>query len=317
MLQKTTEWILYSLIGLDSESSIVSMFNFFIYDTIKVILILFVMIAIISYIRTYLPQKKVKKWLEKRRFGSGNFIAAFFGALTPFCSCSSIPIFISFIKARIPLGIAFSFLVTSPIVNEYLVVLMLGFFGWKITLIYVIAGILIGVASGLILGGANLNKYVAKDFLGCRMTEQKFKSKKERIRFGINEAKLITYKLWLWIVVGVGIGAIIHNYVPQEFLQSIISKGGPFTVPIATFIGVPLYASCAAILPIAIVLFNKGIPLGTALAFMMATSALSLPEAAILKRAMKIKLLSLFFVVVTIAIITIGYLFNYLQPFLT
>ncbi len=319
MLQVVVDWFVYSVLSLSADSRLAQSLNFFIYDSIKIVLLLFVMIAVIGFLRTYIPQHKVKKWLTGKRKGVGNLMASLFGAVTPFCSCSSIPIFLGFLEAGIPLGITFSFLITSPLVNEYLVVLMLGFFGWKITLLYVISGILIGVVSGLILGSMKLEKYLVKDLITKRenIKEIVYKKVKGRILFGINEANSIVKKLWIWILVGVGIGAAIHNYVPSEFIQGIISKGGIFTVPIAALLGVPMYGSCAAIVPIAVVLFNKGIPLGTALVFMMATAALSLPEAVILRRAMKLKLILIFFGVVTLAIIFTGYLFNLLQTLIT
>jgi uncharacterized protein len=312
MLQITINWIMYNVFGLDSGSRIIQSLNFFIYDSIKILLLLFFMIWVIGFLRTYLPQEKVKKWLSGKRFGLGNIAASLFGAVTPFCSCSSIPIFLSFIKGGVPLGVAFSFLITSPLVNEYLVVLMFGFFGWKITLAYVLSGILIGVIAGLILGKMKLEKYLVKDIVtnNSKIKDIVYKKISERLLFGLDEAKSIVKKLWLWVLVGVGIGAVIHNYIPSELIQGVVSKGGLFAVPLAVLIGVPIYGSCAAILPIAVVLFNKGVPLGTALAFMMAVSALSLPEAVILRSVMKLKLIAIFFGVVTISIIIIGYLFN-------
>lgn len=319
MLEEIVDWMLYSAIGLDSTLKWVESLNFFIYDSIKIILLLFVMISLIGFFRTYLSQNKVKKWISGKKYGSGNFLASLFGAVTPFCSCSSIPIFIGFLEAGIPLGLTFSFLITSPLVNEYLVVLMLGFFGWKITLAYVISGILIGTISGLILGKMNLKKYLVKDLISTNKEvkkEIKYDGLKKRLHFGLNEAISIIKKLWIWILVGVGIGAIIHNYVPAEVIQSIISKGGVFAVPIAVLLGVPMYGSCAAIVPIAVVLLEKGVPIGTALAFMMAIAALSFPEAVILRRAMKLKLIAIFFGVVTLAIILTGYIYNFLQVIL-
>jgi len=318
LLQITIDWILYDLIGLDSSSRLVESVNFFVYDTIKILLLLFLMITVIGFLRTYLSQEKIKKWLSNKRTIYGNVAASAFGAITPFCSCSSIPIFMGFLEAGIPLGITFSFLITSPIINEYLVILMLGFFGWKITLAYIISGLLIGIVSGYILGKLGLEKELEKNLISKKSEkEAKFNNLKSRIAFGLHEAKSITKKLWIWILVGVGIGALIHNYVPQELIHSIITKTGIFTVPIAVLIGVPMYGSCAAILPIAIVLFNKGVPLGTALSFMMAVSALSLPEAIILRRAMRLKLIAIYFGIVTLAIIITGYLFNILQPLLS
>ncbi len=319
MLKEIVDWTFYSVIGLDSTIKLVESLNFFIYDSIKIILLLFVMISVIGFLRTYLPQNKIKKWMSCKKYGSGNLIASLFGAITPFCSCSSIPIFIGFLEAGIPLGASFSFLITSPLINEYLVVLMLGFFGWKITLAYVISGILIGTISGLVLGKMKLEKYLVKDLISTNnevKKEIKYNGIKKRLHFGLNESLSIIKKLWLWILVGVGIGAIIHNYVPSEIVQSIISKGGLFAVPIAVILGVPLYGSCAAIVPIAVVLFEKGIPIGTALAFMMAIAALSFPEAVILRRVMKLKLIAIFFGIVTSAIILTGYIYNFLQVIL-
>ncbi len=320
MLQVTVDWILYSLIGLDASSKSVQSLNFFIYDSVKIMLLLFFMIFAVGFIRTYIPQNKVRDWLSGRKKGIGNLMASLFGAITPFCSCSSIPIFISFLKAGIPLGVTFSFLITSPLINEYLVVLMLGFFGWKITLAYVVSGILIGVVSGLILGSMKLEKHLVKDLVSSdskEIKEVKYGNIKKRLLFGLNESASIIKKLWVWVLAGVAVGAAIHNYVPSELIQGWISKGGIFSVPIATIIGVPMYGSCAAIVPIAVVLFQKGIPLGTALAFMMAVSALSLPEAIMLRRAMKLKLIAIFFSITALAIILTGYLFNILQPMLS
>lgn len=319
MLQLIVDWLCYSLFRLDVTSKIAQSLNYFIYDSIKIIILLFVMISIVGFIRTYLPQERLRKYLEARRLGSGNLVASLFGAITPFCSCSSIPIFMSFMKAGVPLGVAFSFLITSPIVNEYLVVLMLGFFGWKITAAYVAAGIMIGVAAGIILGRMNLEKHLEKDIAGINNKADKqikYNNLKSRIRFGLSEAVSITKKLWMWILVGVAAGALIHNFIPEEIIHSVISKTGILAVPIATLIGVPMYGSCGAIVPIAVVLFQKGVPLGTALAFMMAVSALSLPEAIILRRAMKLKLIAIFFGIVALSIMVIGYVINALQNIL-
>ncbi len=315
MLQLTVDWLVYSCLGFDADSMLGGVVNFFLYDSVKILLLLFFMIAAIGFIRTYISQNKIKEWIARKGV-FGNLFASFFGSITPFCSCSSIPIFLSFLEAGIPLGVTFSFLITSPLINEYLVIVMLGFFGWKITLFYVLSGITIGVISGIILGRMGLEKYLVKGLViedKQALKERVYKSIKERILFGIDEAKSITKKLWLWVLLGVGIGSVIHNYVPQETMQFIISKAGPFSVPIAAILGVPMYGSCAAIVPIAVVLFRKGVPLGTALAFMMATAALSFPEAVILRRAMKLQLIAIFFGVTTVAIIITGYLFNMLQ----
>ncbi len=251
MLLKLADWLVYSLMGLNPEAHHANALHFFIYDLMKIFLLLSVLIFLIGVARTYLPEDKLKGWMSKGGL-FGNFVAALFGAITPFCSCSSIPLFISFLKAGAPLGVTFSFLVTSPLINEYLVILMLGTFGWKITTLYVAFGMGMGIAAG----------------------------------------------------------AIIHNYVPQESIHAVMEKTGIWSVPIATILGVPLYGSCAAIVPVAVVLFEKGIPLGTALAFMMAMAALSLPEAIMLRRVMKLSLIGIFFGVTTGAIIISGYLMN-------
>ena len=319
MLQLIVDWFVYGILKFPETSKLAGIVNFFVYDSIKIMLLLFTMVSVIGFLRTFLRRKKLKEWLNKRG-GFGNLFASIFGAVTPFCSCSSIPIFFSFLEADIPLGVAFSFLITSPIINEYLVVLMFGFFGWKITLAYITGGMVIGVVSGIILGKMGLEKYLVSDILPSDQNtltdETKYRHLRKRILFGINEALSIVKKLWVWILVGVGIGALIHNYIPQEAVQGIVGKTGMFSVPLATLLGVPLYGSCAAILPVAIVLFQKGFPLGTALAFMMAVSALSLPEAIMLRRAMRMQLVALFFGVAALAIILIGYVFNFLQHIL-
>ena len=318
MLLKFTDWLTYNVFKLNSESLLGKSINFFIYDSIKIFLLLFILIFAIGIIRTYIPQNKIKKWMIKKNY-AGHFFAALFGAITPFCSCSSIPIFFGFLEAGIPLGATFSFLITSPLINEYLVILMFGFFGWKITAIYIASGLFIGISSGIILGRMNLERYLVKDFIVSSENGEetnKFPTINSRIQFGFKESISIVKKVWIWVLIGVGIGAAIHNYIPQEVIQSVIGKAGIFSVPIATVLGVPMYGSCAAILPIAIVLFQKGIPLGTALSFMMAIAALSLSEAIMLRRAMKLKLIFIFFSITTVAIIMIGYIFNILENIL-
>lgn len=318
MLLRLADWSAYNLMGFDQASLVGRTVSFFIYDSTKIIFLLFAVIFAIGIVRTYLPHRKMREWMG-RSGGAGIFFAALFGSITPFCSCSSIPIFLGFLEASVPLGATFSFLITSPIINEYLVVLMLGFFGWKITALYVVNGLLIGTVAGIILGRMNLEEYLVEDLRDRREFIEdgdSYNSLSERVRFGYNEAASIVKKTWRWVLVGVGIGALIHNYVPQEMIQSIVGKAGIFSVPIAVLIGVPMYGSCAAIVPIALVLFQKGIPLGTALAFMMAIAALSLPEAIMLRRAMRLKLIAIFFGVTTVAIIFTGYMFNFLQVFL-
>lgn len=319
MLRLIADWLVYSLLRFGPESKLGAAVHFFIYDSIKILLLLLVMISVIGFLRTFLPQKTVKAWLGGRK-GFAHFFASAFGAVTPFCSCSSIPIFFGILGAGVPLGVGFSFLITSPLINEYLVVLMLGFFGWKITAAYVVSGMAIGIFAGLILGRMKLERLLVSDFVPANSQangEGEFKNIQARVFFGLKEAYQIIKKLWAWVLLGVAIGALIHNYVPEESIQSIVGKAGAFSVPIATLIGVPMYGSCAAIVPVAVALFQKGVPLGTALSFMMAVSALSLPEAIMLRRAMRLELIAIFFTVTTVAIITMGYIFNFLQPILT
>lgn len=284
--------------------------RFFIYDSIKILALLFAMILVMGVARTYISQKKLKR-LAKGRWGLGNLVAASFGALTPFCSCSSIPLFWGFLEAGVPLGVSLSFLVTSPLVNEYVVVLMLATFGIKITLAYVASGILIGVAAGLVLGRLHLEKDLVADMQAPKK-EKRYKRFKERLLFGLSEAKDITRKLWAWVLVGVGIGALIHDLVPEEFFHDLVGQGGLWTVPVAIVLGVPLYGSAAALVPMAQALFAKGVPLGTTLAFVMSIAGLSLPEAVILRRAMKLRLIGIFFGVVALGILLTGVLFNLL-----
>ena len=272
------------------------------------------MIFVIGVIRTWLPEHKLKQWMSRGGLW-GNGVAALFGAVTPFCSCSSIPIFISLLKAGVPLGVTFSFLITSPIINEYLVILMMGEFGLPITVAYVASGLVIGTVAGAILGRMKLEGHLEKDILasahrGATLIEHTWKT---RLGYGFDESVRVVRQVWVWVLVGVGIGSFIHNYIPQETIHNLMGITGIFSVPLATLIGVPMYGSCAAIVPVAVVLFEKGIPLGTALAFMMAMAALSLPEAIMLRRTMKLPLIALFFGITTVAIMATGYLINSLN----
>ena len=317
MLLKTADLLIYEWMGLDPASRFGGAVHFFVYDTLKIFLLLAVMIFLIGVIRTWLPERKLKQWM---RAGGvwGNLIAALFGAITPFCSCSSIPIFISLLKAGVPLGVTFSFLITSPIINEYLVVIMAGEFGIPVTIAYLGGGLFIGTAAGVILGRMKLEKFLESDMLASAHgeTEEPVHTWKTRLRYGYDEAARVIRQIWVWVLVGVGIGAVIHNYVPRESIHSLMAATGPFSVPIATLLGVPMYGSCAAIVPIAVVLFEKGIPLGTALAFMMAMAALSLPEAIMLRRTMKLPLIGIFFGVTAAGIIATGYFLNLLGGWL-
>ena len=315
MLLRATEILAFEWFGLDPETRLGGAIHFFIYDTVKIFLLLAVMIFVIGVIRTWLPEHKLKNWMGRGRLG-GNFVAALFGAITPFCSCSSIPIFISLLKAGVPLGVTFSFLITSPIINEYLVILMAGEFGAPITAAYVASGLLIGTISGALLGRWKLERFLEADILASAHDPEAVVeyTLKTRLRFGWDESVNVIRQIWVWVLVGVGVGAFIHNYIPQDTVHGVMEATGIFSVPIATVLGVPMYGSCAAIVPIAVVLFEKGIPLGTALAFMMAMAALSLPEAIMLRRVMRLGLIALYFGIATVAIIFSGYLLNALAP---
>ncbi|MGE9293915.1 MAG: permease [Puniceicoccales bacterium] len=317
MLLSLIDHLVYEWMGFDPVSRLGGAIHFFFYDTVKIFLLLAVMIFIIGIIRSYLPQDRLRRWMSGGGLG-GNFVAALFGAVTPFCSCSSIPIFISLLRAGVPLGVTFSFLITSPLINEYLVVLMAGEFGVPVTAAYVVSGLTIGTFAGAVLGKLRLEGQLESDITTGESTSDSlvFESFGARLRYGWSEAVDVIRQIWVWVLVGVAIGAFIHNYVPQEVIQNALAATGVFSVPIATLIGVPMYGSCAAIVPVAVVLFEKGIPLGTALAFMMAMAALSLPEAVMLRRTMRLPLIALFFAITTVGIILTGYLLNFLAQYL-
>lgn len=307
-------WLTYSVFGFDSVSKLGASINFFVYDAIKICLLMIVIIRVIAFIRTFLPSHKLKEIFSKQRFGLGNFSASILGAVTPFCSCSSIPIFVGFLKAEVPLGIAFSFIITSPLVNEVVFVLMGGTFGWKIASLYAISGIVLGVVAWLVIGKMKLEKEIILKFddnSGEKLSlEYMPKSIEGKIQYSFMESFATFQKLWLFIIIGVAIGAGIHGYVPVEFFSQYLNVNSFLAVPIATLIGIPIYAGCSTLVPIVFALTVQGIPLWTALAFMMGIAGLSLPEAIMLKKVMTMKLLAIFFGTVALGIILIGYLFN-------
>lgn len=314
MIQQFADWLIYSTLNFDSASKLGSSVNFFVYDTIKIYLLVLVIITGIAFIRTFLPPHKIKKLFAKQKFGVGNFSSAILGAITPFCSCSSIPIFVGFLKAEIPLGIAFSFIITSPLVNEVVFVLMGGTFGWKIATLYALSGIILGVVAGMVIGKMKLEKEVILKFnenAGKDLSlEYMPKSLEGKIQYSLKEGFATFKKLWLVIAIGVGVGAIIHGYVPTEFFQQYLNINSLLAVPIAALVGIPIYAGCSTLIPIVFALVGQGIPLGTALVFMMSIAGLSLPEAIMLKKVMTMKLLAIFFGTVATGIVIIGYLFN-------
>lgn len=313
-----SKWLTYNIFNLQTNSHLGGAVEFFIYDTLKIFALMIVITHIMSLMRFYLPIEKLRDFLTKHKFyGLDYFLATMFGALTPFCTCSSIPLFVGFLEARIPLGVTFAFLITSPLVNEAAVAMFIGIFGWKVTIIYVLAGILIGMVGGFILGKLKLEKYV-EDFVWKIKTnpmqhEEKRNLTRKQILFIITkEAFDITKKVALYILIGIAVGAGIHGFVPQGFFEEYLQNAGWWSVPLATILAVPMYSNATGVIPIIQALVAKGVPLGTALAFMMAVVGLSLPEALILKKVLKWQLLAWFFGVVTIGIIVIGYLFNWI-----
>lgn len=314
ILEEFAAWIALSVLGLEEGSHAAEAMIFFVADTIQIFVMLVVLIYAIAMFRSFFSVEKTRGYLENKPMGLGNLGASILGTVTPFCTCSSVPLFIGFVEAGIPLGVTFSFLITSPLVNEIAVALLWSTFGFKITAIYVISGIVIGVVAGLILGRMGLEKYVEEyvyQFEGKvgTMTEQET-TFKERADFATRETSRIVKTVAPWVVLGVGVGAIIHGYVPKGFLEDYLVQAGVFGVPMAVIIGVPLYSNAAGLIPITQALVEKGVPMGVALAFMMATAALSFPEAVILRKVLKLRLVIIFFATTALGIIFTGYLFN-------
>ncbi len=318
LLQSSADWLTYNVFSVAPESFLAEAVRFFIYDTIKIFLLLLIITHLMSLFRHYLPIEKLRKFLTSRRFyGLDYFLATVFGAITPFCSCSSIPLFIGFIEAGIPLGVTFSFLITSPLVNEVAISLFIGIFGLKVTVFYILAGIFVGMVGGFILGKMKIEKYIDDFILKMKSEKQKNVDNLKKSFFQVlkvisREAFGIIKKVGLYVVLGIGVGAFIHGYVPAGFFEVYLQKTGIFGVPLAVILAVPLYSNASGVIPIIQALVAKGVPLGTALAFMMAVVGLSLPEALILKKVMKLPLLLMFFGIVTLGIIFVGYLFNFI-----
>ncbi|MCM1989755.1 permease [Oceanirhabdus seepicola] len=286
--------------------------HFFIYDTIKIFILLSVLIFLISYIQSYFPPEKTKKILGGIKGIKGNILGALLGTVTPFCSCSSIPIFIGFTSAGLPLGVTFSFLISSPLVDLASFLILMSFFGFKIALAYVIVGLILAVIGGTIIDKLKMEKYVEGYVLEIKNTDLEVEemTRKERINFSKGQIRDIVKRVWIYILIGVGIGATIHNWIPQDAIEKVIGSNNPFSVILAAVVGIPMYADIFGTIPIAEALFGKGVGIGTVLSFMMAVTALSLPSMVMLSKVVKPKLLVLFITVVSIGIIIIGYLFN-------
>lgn len=321
ILQEMVNYLTYTIWSLDPNSAIGSAVNFFIYDTIKILILLAVLIFIISFVRTYISPAKVRKVVSGRNEYIGNVLAALLGIITPFCSCSAVPLFIGFVEAGIPLGVTFSFLISSPMVNEIAIILLLGLVGWEITALYIISGLIIAIVAGIIIGRLKLEgeveSYVYEmvekmEAAGGSANVIVKMTMKERLRHGWEDMLDILRRVAPYVIIAIGIGAIIHGYVPGDLLLQYAGPGNPLAVPIAVLIGVPLYSNAAGIIPLVAVFIQKGIPVGTALAFMMAVTALSLPEMIILRKVLKPKLLAIFVGILAVSIIFIGYLFNFI-----
>ncbi len=311
MFQYIADLITYQLFRLPINGRLTETVNFFLYDVFKILFLIFTVVTIIAFIRSFFDPVKIEKSMKRLPWGLGNISAAIFGAVTPFCSCSSIPLFIGFIEAQIPMGIAFSFLITSPLVNEVAFVIMGGLFGWKLAFLYALAGISLGVIGGLIMGALKMDKEIILENTEGKKLEKAMPKKLEaKIRFALKFGKWTFKRLLPYIIGGVAIGAIIHGYVPQDFFVNTIGRYEILSVPIATLIGIPIYAGCSTLVPIIFSITANGVPLGTSLAFMMAIAGLSLPEGIMLKRVLSLKLLATFFGLVAVGIMIIGYLFN-------
>jgi len=313
MLKKISEYFTYTLLKLEHGSHLADAVDFFIYDTIKIFLLLSVIIFIVSTIRSFFPPEKTKRILSHKKEFIGNILAALLGIVTPFCSCSAVPLFIGFVEAGVPLGVTLSFLISSPMVNEVAVVLLFGLFGWKITAIYIGTGLLVAIFGGLIIGKLKLEKWVEEyvyQFHNGQEYEITKQSFKDRLKYAKDNTVDILKRIWLYVIIAIGIGGFIHGYVPEDFLVRYAGPGNPFAVPIAVLIGVPLYANAAGVIPIVYALMEKGLSTGTVLAFMMAVTALSFPEMIILRKVLKLPLLAVFVGIMTVTIIAVGYLFN-------
>lgn len=321
MIQRFADWLVYGIFGLDAATPLGTAVNFFFYDTIKIVILLFFISLIMGIINAYFPIERLRKFLSTHKlYGLDYFLAALFGGITPFCSCSSVPLFIGFVKGGIPLGVTFAFLIASPLVSEVAVAMFLGTFGLKATMIYIISGTLLGMLGGFILGKMNLERYLS-DWVKAAQQQSDIQSENwemektpflKRLPAIAKDSFDIVKGVFIYILIGIGIGAAMHGFVPEGFFENILSADKWWGVPAAVIFAVPMYANAAGIVPIVEVFVAKGIPLGTAIAFMMAVIGLSIPEATMLKKVMTWKLVGIFFGVVTIFIILSGYIFNWI-----
>jgi len=320
-LQPLVDYFTYAVFSLSPNSHWGTAINFFFFDTIKILILLFLISSLMGVVNAYFPVDRLRVFLTtKKLYGFQYFFASFFGAVTPFCSCSSIPLFIGFLKGGIPLGVTFSYLITSPLVNEVAVAMFLGLFGIKATFIYAVSGIVLGMFGGFVLGKLNLQVHLT-DWVRQIQTASTEESEMwetertpflDRLPIIINEGWAIVQKVLVYVLVGIAVGAAMHGFVPEDFFTEYLSEDKWYAIPLAVILAVPLYANAAGIVPVIQVFVAKGVPLGTAIAFMMAVVGLSLPEATLLKQVMKWKLIVIFFGTISLFIIALGYLFNIL-----
>lgn len=311
-LSELVRLLVEKVFGLSIKERLGGSIHFFIYDTIKIFILLSILIFMISYIQSYFPPERTRKILGGIKGIKGNILGALLGTITPFCSCSSIPIFIGFTSAGLPLGITFSFLISSPLVDIASLLILASFFGAKIAIAYVVVGLILAVIGGTVIDKLGLEKYVegyVREIENVE-TEEIEMTREERISYSKEQVRDIIKRVWLYVLIGVGIGAAIHNWIPQSVVENVVGSNNPFAVLLATAIGIPMYADIFGTLPIAEALFGKGVGIGTVLSFMMAVTALSLPSIIMLSKVVKRKLLAIFVSIVSIGIIIIGYLFN-------
>ncbi len=315
-LQEISDFIVFSLFRLEPDKHLTEALRFFIYEAPKVLMLLVLIIFIVGIIRTYFSPEKTRKALEGKSLFAGNVMASLLGIVTPFCSCSAIPLFLGFVEAGIPLGVTFSFLIAAPMINEVALILLIGLFGWKVAVIYVITGLTIAILAGFILEKLNLKRYVA-DWVYKTHAKQNLEAEEsmtfqQRISAGWDVVKEIVGKIWIYILLGIAVGAGAHGFVPDAYLAGALGNQNWYSVPLAILVGIPLYSNAAGIIPIVSVLIEKGVTLGTALAFMMSVIGLSLPEIIILKKVLKWQLIGIFIGVVAIGIVIVGLIFNYI-----
>lgn len=312
-LKILADWFTFQVFRVPRETLAAEAVNFFIFDTVKIFILLLVIIFTVSIIRSFLPPERVRAILLRKNKYAGNVLASLLGIITPFCTCSAIPLFLGFVEAGVPLGVTFSFLVSSPMINEVALIMLAGMFGWKIALVYIVSGLIIAIVSGIIIGSLRVENLLEDFVLQNKIDASYFGTKlswPERMAYAKSYTGDILKKVWPYVLVGIGVGAWIHGYVPANFLAKFAGAGKWYAVPLATLIGIPLYSNAAGIIPLVSALTEKGVSLGTVLAFMMAVTGLSLPEFLILRRVMKAKLVFIFAGIVGVGIIFTGYLFN-------